>query len=63
MMKQGATADTESLIDLNQAGMWNYSSRVVVNVVQHKAHSHLLRPALFEKITAAFHHEKYFLKK
>ena len=33
MMKQGATADTESLIDLNQAGMWNYSSRVVVNVV------------------------------
>ena len=32
-MKQGATADTESLIDLNKAGLWNYSSRVAVNVV------------------------------
>ena len=33
MMKQGATADTESLIDLNQASLRNYSSRVGLNVV------------------------------
>ena len=33
MMKQGATADTESLIDLNQTNLRNYSSRVGLNVV------------------------------
>lgn len=63
VLKQGASTDTENIMELIQAGLGNPSSGDRLNVVQHKAHRHLLKSALFQNITAAFHHEKYFLKR